>query len=307
MKTLITTGEGPFGLRHAQAPDPVPAPDEALVRVRAVSVNRGELALAAVSPAGTRLGWDVAGTVVEAAADGSGPPPGTRVAGLADGGGWAEHVALPVSRLAEIPGTVTDEQAAALPVAALTAWYGLRKAGPLLGRTVLVTGAGGGVGRMAVQLAAGAGARVVAWTGSPGRGQGLAGLGAEVVSTYEQAEGGASDVVFDSVGGEVLTRAFVTLRPGGAAVVYGNTTRSALVLPADWGRARPGVCLHHLFLFDEIGRQDPAADLATLLRLCADGRLDPQVALTSSWDDPAEALKRLEGRAVNGKVVLLLT
>ncbi|KOX18747.1 MULTISPECIES: zinc-binding dehydrogenase [unclassified Streptomyces] len=306
MKALLTTGEGPFGLRHEEVPEPVPAPGEALVRVRAVSVNRGELALAAVSPPGTRLGWDVAGTVVEAAADGSGPAPGTRVVGLADGGGWAERVALPVSRLAPVPDAVTDERAAALPVAALTAWYGLRKAGPLLGRTVLVTGAGGGVARIAVQLAAAAGARVVAWTGSPERGHGLAELGAEVVSTYEEAAGGGSDVLFDSVGGEVLTRAFVTLRRGGTAVVYGNTTRSELVLPPDWGRARPGVSLHNVFLFDEIERHDPAADLGTLLGLCAAGRLDPQVAATASWDDPAEVLKRLEGRSVNGKVVLRL-
>ncbi|WP_030753440.1 zinc-binding dehydrogenase [Streptomyces griseus] len=307
MKALLTTGEGPFGLSREEVPDPVAGPGEALVRVRAVSVNRGELALAAVSPAGTRLGWDVAGTVVEAAADGSGPAPGTRVVGLADGAGWSERIALPASRLAEIPAGVTDEQAAALPVAALTAWYGLRKAGPLLGRTVLVTGAGGGVGRIAVQLAAAAGARVVAWTGSPDRGRGLAELGAEVVSTYEEAAGGGSDVLFDSVGGEVLTRAFVTLRRGGVAVVYGNTTRSELVLPPDWGRARPGVSLHNVFLFDEIGRQDPAADLRALLGLCAAGRLDPQVAVTAPWDDPAEALKRLEGRSVNGKVVLRLS
>jgi NADPH:quinone reductase-like Zn-dependent oxidoreductase len=277
-----------------------------MVAVAAMAVNRGELTALDRLPAGSRLGWDVAGTVVRAAADGRGPAAGTRVLGLADRAGWAERVALDTGRLAKLPASFPWTDAAALPVAGLTALYALRRAGRLLGRTVLVTGAGGGVGRMVVQLASAAGARVIAWVGSPDRAKGLEGLGADIVELYGAKHTEPVDILLDSCGGEVFSQAFRSVVPGGTAVCFGNTARAELRLPADWGLARPGVSLHHLGLFDEITRHDVGRDLAFLVQLVVEERLDPQVALVADWSDAQDAFRGLRDRQVNGKAVLVL-
>ena len=308
MKALVTGASGP---RLESVAEPQPRPDQALVEVRAIAVNRGELALMGQLPAGSRLGWDVAGTVLRAAADGSGPPAGTRVTALADRDGWAERVAVSPTRLAPVPDSVDWPAAAALPVAGLTALYALEYAGVLLGRSVLVTGAGGGVGRTLVQLAAAAGADVLAQVGSPGRAEGLRALGARSVTTYDETDADAVngepvDVLLDSSGGQVLNRAFRRLRPGGTLVAYGNTAREELRLTVDWGHARPGLHIRYLHLFDELTRRAPAGDLTALVRLVTTGRLDPQLASVGSWIDPGPALDALRDRKANGKVVLTL-
>ncbi|HEY5833681.1 zinc-binding dehydrogenase [Streptomyces sp.] len=306
MKALVTATDGDSGVRLDSVAEPELLPGQAVVAVSAVAVNRGELSLTAHLPPGSRLGWDVAGTVVHAAADGRGPAVGTRVLGLADRDGWAERVALDTGRLAKLPVSLDWPAAAALPVAGLTALYALQRAGRLLGRTVLVTGAGGGVGRVAVQLASAAGARVIAWVGSADRAQGLDGLGADVVDLYGAKHTEPVDILLDSCGGEVLSQAFRAVVPGGTVVSFGNTAGAELRLPADWGRARPGVSLHYLHLFDEITRHDVAGDLAFLVQLVVENRLDPQVARVADWTDPAPALRGLKDRQVNGKVVLVL-
>jgi NADPH:quinone reductase len=306
VKALVTAADGDFGLRLESVAEPDPLPGQAVVAVGAVAVNRGELTVLEQLPPGSRLGWDLAGTVVRPAADGTGPTVGTRVLALADRDGWARRVAVDTGRLAKIPPGLDWPAAAALPVAGLTALYALQRAGRLLGRTVLVTGAGGGVGRIAVQLAAAAGARVIAWVGSADRGKGLDALGADVVDLYGARHTEPVDILLDSCGGDVLTAAFQAVVPGGSVVCFGNTARAELRLPVDWGRARPGVSLHYLYLFDEITRHDVARDLAFLVQLLADNRLDPQVALVAEWTDPSPALRALRDRQVNGKVVLTL-
>ena len=133
--------------------------NEALVKVSAISLNRGELRRAERAGDGAlQIGWDFSGTVDKTAADGSGPLTGTRVVSFSTRmEGWAEYVAVPTSYLAPIPDGVSDAQAATLPVAGLTALHSVDAATALLGRKALVTGASGGVGAFALQLAALAG------------------------------------------------------------------------------------------------------------------------------------------------------
>lgn len=94
---------------------PAPTASEALIRVKAISLNRGEVVYAVRGEEGTRLGWDLAGVVEKPAAEGPGPARGARVAGLLHSGAWAEQAAVPVNALAEIEPSVTFAQAAALP------------------------------------------------------------------------------------------------------------------------------------------------------------------------------------------------
>ncbi|MBW7454949.1 alcohol dehydrogenase, partial [Paenibacillus sepulcri] len=148
--------EGRLKIDYVKSPRP--ASSEALVRVSAVSLNLGEVRTSMRAAAGWRPGWDLSGVIEQPAADGSGPPIGTRVFGMVPSGSWAEFVAVPTSFLAEISENVTFAQAAALPVAGLTALYALERGGFLLNRNVLVTGASGGVGHFACQLAHQAGA-----------------------------------------------------------------------------------------------------------------------------------------------------
>ena len=174
MRALVADRSAPSGVSLREAPDPEPGSGEALLEVRAVSLNRGEVRRLPLREEGTIPGWDIAGVVRRAAADGSGPAEGARAVALADEGGWAELAVAPTARMAELPDGVSFADASTLPVAGLTAVRALEVGGPLLGRRVLVTGAAGGVGRFAVQLAHRAGAHVTGVVRSPERGAGPA-------------------------------------------------------------------------------------------------------------------------------------
>ena len=304
MKALVTTGVEPLALELRSVADPRPRPDEALVEVHASALNRADLLLARHRPVGSSLGLDVVGTVLRPAADGSGPPAGARIAGLAANNAWAELVAMRTDRMAVLTDGLADTDAATLPVAGLTALYALQRAGWLLGKRVLVTGASGGVGRLAVQLARTGGSDVTAWVRSPARGTGLARFGAEVVTGYDTPPAGPVDILVDSVGGEVFSTGYTLLRAGGVAAVFGNTVRAELRLPADWGHARPGVRVEYLFLLDEITRRSVPADLGLLVDLAATGRLSAEPGLVTPWTDPDRAVRALYSREINGKVVL---
>ena len=151
--------EGRLAIKPVALRDP--DRDEARVRVTAISLNRGETRRALqVAEPGWRPGWDFVGVVARAAADGGGPAAGARVVGILPSGAWAEAVNCRTHAVAVLPDEVSDAQAATLPVAGLTALHALRRGGLLLGRKVLVDGASGGVGHLACQLAAAAGALV---------------------------------------------------------------------------------------------------------------------------------------------------
>ena len=213
---------GRLAIREVALRDP--DRDEVGVKVTAISLNRGETRRALqVAEAGWRPGWDFAGIVESAAVDGSGPEPGARVVGILPSGAWAERVNCRSHALAILPEAVSYAQAATLPVAGLTALHALRQGGLLLGRKVLVDGASGGVGHLACQLAAAAGAFV--W-GHVRRDRAAVAewCGDRVVVGRELAAAkphGPFWLILDSVGGSAVGAALGMLQPNGTCVVFG--------------------------------------------------------------------------------------
>jgi len=307
MRALVARPSAPHGLELAEVDPPTPEPGEALVEVKAVSLNRGEARYLPRRQEGTVHGWDVAGVVRAPAADRSGPPEGARVVGLVDDGAWAELAALRTDRLAELPEGVSFEAASTLPVAGLTAVRALAVAGPLLGRRVLITGASGGVGRLAVQLAHRGGAHVTAVAANPGRGEGLAELGADEVIHELDPEGERFDVILESVGGASLAAALARVAPAGIVIAFGISSGEPTTFNVAGFYNRRGARLYGLRVFDELDRHHSAAsDLRFLAEEVAAGRLDPQVTLTASWREAGPALEALVERRVRGKAVLTI-
>jgi NADPH2:quinone reductase len=304
MLGLISTPGGAEPVQVGEVEDARPSEDEALVEVKAFGVNRGELFLLAERD-GWRPGQDVAGVVLQPAASDRGPGAGARVVACVDGGGWAQRVAAPVSRMAELPGSVSFSAAATLPVAGLTALRALREIGDLLGRRVLVTGASGGVGHFGVQLAAIGGATVTAVAGRPEVAGRLKELGASEVVTYEADFGGPFGGVLESVGGPVLESSLPALAAGGVAVLYGGASGQPARLTLRSFAGHHGASIRSFYIF-QTGVETFGEDLAYLVGLIAAGRLRPEVGLELSWRETARAVQALRERRVTGKAVLLV-
>ncbi|MEY9877432.1 NADPH2:quinone reductase [Streptacidiphilus sp. MAP12-33] len=305
MRAFTATGRAERTVELSEVPQPQPRADEALVKVDAYSVNRGETFVLENPPPGWRPGKDVAGLVVQPAADGSGPAAGRRVVAHPPDSGWAEYVPVPTASLAELPDEVGTVAAAALPLAGLTALRLLRTAGALAGRRVLLTGASGGVGHYVVELAVAAGAQVTAVSSSAGRGAALAGFGATVVERVEDAAG-PFDVVLESTGGPNLAAALARLTPGGQLIWFGQASREPATLSFfDLLRGPVGATVRH---FSYAADTRPyGADLATLVRLVAQGRLHPEVGVVRDWSETADVLTDLRERRVRGNAVLTLS
>lgn len=292
----------------------VPAAEQAVVQVEAFSLNRGEVRMTltrsvtvpGISARDWRPGWDVAGVVAQAAADGSGPPVGTRVVGLVPSAGWAQRVAVSTSSLSPLPEGLRVVAAATLPVAGLTALRMLRRGGLLLGRRVLVTGAAGGVGRYALQLAARAGARVTAVVGSPQRGQGLRELGAHEVITTIDASTPTFDLALESVGGTSLAAAMNAAVVGGLVVTFGSSSGEETTFDVRRFYNKNRATLQGFSLFTDLATLPPTAaeDLGYLAGLMARGELAPQIDFEMSWREAGRAMTTLMDRQVAGKAVL---
>lgn len=296
---------GPEVLKLEDVPIPQPGDDEVLVRIAAASVNPIDYKIRdGKVPSVTRanlpalLGRDFSGTVESVGANVRGVSKGDAVIAMLghdDRGAYAQFVLSRISEFAAAPKTLDHVHAAAIPLAALTAWQGLFDQGKLTdGQKVLIQGGAGGVGHMAVQLAKAKGAWVAATCS--GRDVGFVrDLGADVVIDYrtERFEDKVSelDLVFDLIGGETQARSFGVLKRGGALV-------STLQKP-DPAKAKAQDLRVASYQADA-----SAAQLAEVARLIDGGKVRAFVSRTFKLEDAGEAQAYLETEHVQGKVVL---
>jgi NADPH:quinone reductase-like Zn-dependent oxidoreductase len=304
MRAVVIEQFGPPDVLQARdLPVPSPGDGEVLVRVHAAGIN----AIDWFTRAGTGvavtafpavLGWDIAGTVADSA---PGLPAGTGVFGLARfpelAGGYAEYAAVPATALTIKPDNVDYATAAGAPMVALTAWQTVFQHGQVAaGQRVLVHGAAGGVGHIAVQLAASAGAHVIA-TASTRNHDFVTGLGAREVIDYTtepvEAVVRNADVAVDPIGGETAVRLLDTLRPGGILVTLKGKD------PGLEGAATArGLRLGYTYVAPD------GETLAKVAELLGDGRLRIGIERVLPLDRAAEAHAIGERGHVRGRLVL---
>jgi NADPH:quinone reductase-like Zn-dependent oxidoreductase len=298
---------GPDVLELVETPPPTALPTEIVVRTRAVGLNPVETYIRSgqfplLGPPPFVLGWDLSGVVVDVV-------PGTHRFAVGDevfgmplfpraANAYAELVAVPAHQLVRKPRSLDHLQAAALPLAGLTAWQSLIDVAQL-GRDqrVLIHAAGGGVGHLAVQLAKHRGAYVIA-TASETKHDFVRSLGADEIIDYRRREFSEVvrdvDVVLDAVGGDIAVRSLATLRPRGLLVTLVERTNAALAARTrDAGRRFAGVAV------------DPdRVALAALAALADAGALRVHVEQVFPFAEVAHAHERLESGSVTGKLVL---
>ena len=293
---VVSETGGPEVLSYEEVDPPEPGDGEVLVRVRAASVNpidwkyrRGiaQRELPAV------LGNDISGTIESSRAEGF--VEGDDVFGWAASGGYAEIATASADRIARKPDAVTHEQAAAIPVAGLTAWQGLFDKGWLeAGQRALVTGAAGGVGHFAVQLAKDGGGYVIG-TGSSRNRDFVLGLGADEYVDYAQQDVAEAvrdvDVALDTVGGEVTQSVVATVREGGIVVTIASAP------PEDAARERGARA--------ELLVTSPNSDqLTRIADLVASEAVRVEIADVLSLTKAARAHEQSESGHTRGKIIL---
>lgn len=308
IRAVVVDPEVSGKLALREVPEPQPGTGETLVRVEAVSLNPGEVRRALREQAGWRPGWDLAGVVERAAADGSGPAVGTRVFGMKSFASWAEVVAVRSDFLADIPEGLSFAQAATLPIAGLTPLRGLEKGGSLLDKPVLITGASGAVGIFACQLARLSGARVY---GLVRRGERVAvarDAGAHEVIVGDSAEAARSHgpfhLILESLGGESLGAALTMLAKDGTCVFFGTSVARDTTFDAHDFYLTGGTALYGLALSHEHTHQPPAEGLRRLARMVADGRLRTTIEIEAPWTEVARLVQQQAARENVGKIVM---
>lgn len=294
---LLSETGGPEVLRIEDVSAPQPGDGEVLIAVRAASINPIDWKFRrgiAPKELPAVLGNDISGTVAQSRAEGFAE--GDDVFGFAPGGGYAELAVSPAPAIAKKPPGLSHEQAAALPVAGLTAWQALFDRGALQsGQTLLVAGAAGGVGHLAVQFGKHAGARVIG-TGSARNRDYVLGLGADeyVDYTAQDAADVVSDahVVFDTVGGETTKTLVPAVREGGVLVVIAGA-------PPEAEAAERGARAELLIMSPD------ARQLADIAALVASGDVAVEIAGTFALDDVPKAHELSEAGHTRGKLILL--
>ncbi|MDT0397862.1 MULTISPECIES: NADP-dependent oxidoreductase [Streptomyces] len=308
----VTVGEfgGPEVLTVGRVARPVPLPTEVLVRVHAAGINpvdwktRAGQGMAGLQTLPLILGWDVSGVVEEVGFGVTTLAPGDEVYAMPwfprPAGGYAEYVTAPSRQFARKPASIGHAEAAALPLAVLTAWQALvDTAGIRAGQRVLVHAAAGGVGHLAVQIARHLGAEVVATAQEP-RHAWLKELGADRTVDYTRQrfedEAGEVDVVIDLMGGTDATdvRSVAVTRPGGLIVSVPGGVSPALAEAAGAAGVRTSPVLV----------EPDGAALTTIAGLVDAGAVRVEVERVFALEDVAEAHRRGETNRTRGKLVL---
>jgi NADPH:quinone reductase-like Zn-dependent oxidoreductase len=314
MKAFIYEKYGPpETLRMAEVDKPAPNADEALVNVRAASVNaadwhvlRGKplfsrATLGLLRPKHQILGVDVAGQVEAVGSGVTGFKPGDEVyANLLDHGygGFAEYVSVPVGVMSLKPANLSFEEAAAVPMAAVTALQGLGRHGELQpSQKVLINGASGGVGSFAVQLAKASGAEVTAVTSTRNLDL-VRSLGADQLIDYTKEDftgaGRRYDLILDTVGNRSVPDLRRALAEGGKAAVTGFTSVAKLL----------GVSLRGGKAIAQVQAHVTAKDLELLSELIAAGKVRPRIDRRYRFADIPAAIAYLEQGRARAKVVV---
>jgi NADPH:quinone reductase len=310
VRAIVVDPQAAGRLGVADVRKPHPGPGEALVQVEASSLNRGDILAAQQADTGWRPGHDVAGIVMTAAADGTGPKEGSRVIGLLDAGAWCEQVAVATDRLAQVPDAVSFAEASTLPTAGLTALRALAKGGLLLGERVLITGSTGGVGLFAHQLASSSGAFVVGTCRQAGHEAVVRALGADEVVVGEDISAarahGPYHLIVESLGGAALARAMTLLAPGGTCVTLGWSASPQVSLDLREFLATGGGSLYGLRMYNELQNRPARDDLDVLARMVARQQLRIPIEAEGTWDDIGDIAQRLLDRKFTGKAVLHL-
>ncbi len=326
---VITKHGGPGVLEVQEQPDPVVGPGEVRIQVAAAGINFADvmarMGLYADAPkTPCVVGYEVAGTVLEAGEGVEGLTPGERVVAGTQFGGYASQVVVPAGDVVALPEALSFEQGAAIPVNYATAWAGLIGFGVLQrGERVLVHSAGGGIGTAATQIAKRVGAEVFG-TASPAKHDRIRALGVDRALDYTTAgwdQGiGRFDVVLDAIGGKSFRTSYDLLAPGGrlvcfgaSAVVSGERRNVATALKAVVRMPRFGLIkqmheskavigLNMLTLWKDRGTLRPWIEpLEAMLR---DGTIDPVVGGVFPFERAGEAQTMIVERRNVGKVVL---
>ncbi|BCG82186.1 zinc-binding dehydrogenase [Mesorhizobium sp. 113-3-3] len=291
------------GLRLSGRDRPSPGPGEVAIQVEAIALNRGECrsAVQGEFPEGIVPGWDTAGIISNIGTGAEAPPVGTRVVARGLSGGWAECRIVHAGDIAIVPDEVDLGDAAALATAATSALAVLTRSGPILGRSVLITGASGSVGRFAVQLARMGGAKVIAVTRREADVDALVELGAhEVLTDLDSASG--ADLIIETLGGAPLVQAVGLLNPGGILQSVGWSSGQNATF-TDFAHLRKNGGAIQGFA---IGEYRVGALLTQLIRLVQSGALKTSIQMRQPWEELPAAVAAVLRPGFHGKAVLNL-
>ncbi|MGE5218918.1 MAG: quinone oxidoreductase family protein [Chloroflexota bacterium] len=308
-------------LQYEDVPVPEPKAGEVLIKVEAASLNRADLSLRKgayrISPDQLPVipGREFAGTVERLGAGVNEFKVGRRVIGYPSLGGYAEYAVAKTSEVRPVPDNVTSSQAAALPTAFLTAWFGLKTDGNLAaGEWLLVQGGSSGVGTAAIQIAKHWGAKVIATTGSEEKARRLRKLGADVTIDVSQNDflqeamsvtnNRGVDVVLEMIGGDVYQKSLQALAPGGRLVSIGGAFGAIPETPPALTEGRKATRFSITNYLK--AKPDDFKQLDEILKLVVENQFQVIIGKSFPLAETRAAQRYLEGREHFGKVMLTM-